>query len=903
MASRRRWGWWVACVLGAVCDLSAGPVHVWWEAEDAAGESFPAASAFAAGRGVPPEALSGGDWLSSSGPSPEDSPSAVYELEVPEAGEYRLWVRKFYKHGPMHWRFGSGAWQTLTRAAALTDRNRLPRGVELSWVSMGRVELGAGRVRFEVKLAVQPGEDSVSGLDCFVLSREPFFPRGTLRPGEPAPWVEEPGWFVFDPPIDGFSPDAALDLRHLNESEAGEHGPLRRSEAGDELRLGDGTPVRFWGVNVSHNQAGHPDELVVFMARRLAKLGVNMVRFHGPIWADDDTSKLDPRRLDRLHHLVASLKAQGIYTNLSWYFPVWIRDAGDLGLAGYDAKPAGKRKPFGVLFFNEKAQRHYFDTLRELMTTPNPYTGLSLAKDPAVGIVELCNEDNLFFWTFNRKTVPSAQWDLLEARFGAHLAEKYSSVEAALRRWPGAKHARDDAGAGRAGVSEAAAMTGEAVDKMNRDERARAGEQVAFLAGLQRGFYARAAAYLRDELGFAGLVSAGNWYPADPALMDAVERWTYTVGDVIDRHGYFNPKHEGEGATYSVRVGHRFEDRPAVREPGRPPVLTNQVAGYPQIISELGWSNPNRYRADATLLTAAALSTQGLDGVFFFSWNMHSGIDTVTNKFPVSVPVVAGSFPAMALMARRGDLPVGPVVVHEALRTAELFGLEGSAAVTEAAYDAFRAADVPAGAAMEGRVERFDPFTAWTGRVTRSFDTAAGPGSEDLQVNLSGAIDRPGKKIARIDGGLTWDYGVGVAVIDTPNCVAAAGFLKEAGAIERGPVEVDSANVYGQVAVIALDGRPLTQSKRILIQAVTQEKLEGFAADRDGRITDLGRPPWKLREVRATVTLRLEGGPARRVVALDGNGEAVPGSVERSAEDGTLVITLPRDRLYTLVER
>ncbi|MEO1235210.1 MAG: hypothetical protein AAFX76_00320 [Planctomycetota bacterium] len=896
-----RLGW--ALVLVVLTPFASGqPLrYVWWEAESADRHTFPADSHFASARLDDTSHLSGNDWLSSTGPSGTPPPGATYRLAVPAAGRYQLWARKFWKHGPFHWRFNQQPWQTLTRDAALTDRVRLADRVELSWVYLGDVGLTAGDHTFELRLAVQPGENTVSGFDCFVLSRGPFFPRGVLKPDQPAPADPEPGWFAFDPPLDPFAQDAPLDLRHLNEPIAGLHGRVRRTPAGDELLLGDGTPVRFWGVNVSQNQTSQPDPQVDHMARRMAKLGVNMVRHHGPIWLPHSPGRLDARRLDRLHHAVAACKRHGIYTNLSWYFPVWIDDGHDLGLAGYADQPSDQRKPFAVLFFNEQAQQHYFDTLRELLTTPNPYTGLTLAEDPAVALVELCNEDNLFFWTFNRKAVPPEQWQLLERKFGEYLAEKYGSLAAALQRWPKAKHERDDVSRGRAGVNEAWTMTREALADMNADERDRTAEQVGFLAKLQRGFYERAGRFLRDELGYTGLTSAGNWYPADPTLMDAVERWTYTAADVIDRHGYFNPKHQGDGASYSVRLGHTYQDRPAVREPVKPPLRTIQVASHPQIISELGWSNPNAYRADATLLTAAATATQGLDGVFFFIWNMNSGVDTVTNKFPLSTPVVAGSFPAMALMVRRGDLPPAPVAVHEALRTEDLFDLEGTAASTDAAFDAFRAADVPPGTAMPGNLTRFDPLSAWAGRVTRSYDA---PGDRDRHLNLRGAIDRPRQTIRNLGGGFTWDYGLGVAVVDAPRCVAAAGFLADAGPIVAGPVTIDSNNHYAQVAVIALDDRPIAVSRRLLIQAVTEEKLQGFAAP-DGTITDLGRPPWNLKRVAARVTLDLTDAPVRRVVALDGNGQATADAVTHEGDGVTqpLTVTLPPDRLYTVIER
>lgn len=888
---------------------------VWWEAEQPAASTFPQQTWFSADDDPGWSQLSGHAWLTSTGPAGLNPPRAEYALTLPEAGEYQLWVRKFWRHGPMHYRFDDRPWNTLGRDIVLVDRQRLPRDAEVDWVYLDTVTLPAGPTTFELQLALQPGEDTVSGIDCFVLTRQPFFPRGKLKPGQQADSENPsgrvpPGWFVFDPPRDTFRDDASLDLRHLNETEAGVHGPLRRSPDGNSIHLGDGTPVRFWGVNLSAQETGQPDHLVQHTTRRLAKLGVNMIRHHSPLWTDNGLTygtatgpvTLDPTKVERLHHLVAAAKAQGIYTNLSWYFPLWINDADRLGLAGYRDQPADKRKPFAVLFFNEKIQQHYFDSLRELLTSPNPHTGISLAEDPAVGLIELCNEDNLFFWTFDPDNLPPAQWEILERQFASHLIQTYGSLDAARNQWPRAHHENDDFNTpgGRVGVWGAWHMTREAKATLSSDERKRVAEQVTFLAGLQRGFYKKAARVLRDELGYEGLISASNWYAADPTLLDAVERWTYTAVDVIDQHGYFNPKHEGDAASYSVRVGQTFDSRAAVLLPKRPPLRTNQVEGHPQMISEMGWTTPNVYRADATLLSAAAMSLQGIDAVQFFIWNATGDFDTTANKFALATPTMAGMFPAMALMARRGDLPEADPVVHEALRTDALFNLEGTAAVTDAALDGFRAADVPAGQKMTGDLETFDPLSAYVGRVSRSYDQ---PNDTDVQLNLREAIDRNQKQLASLDGGFRWDWKRGIALLDTPRTQAAAGFLSRSPTIPLADVAIRSQNHYGQIAITSLDDQPIATSRRLLIQAVTQERFTDFASARDGTILSLGRLPWLIKNIDAAVMFRGNALPIRRVTALDAHGQATEDRVSYVVGDEITTVTLPADRLYILIER
>ncbi|MBQ8528833.1 MAG: hypothetical protein IJ459_03765, partial [Clostridia bacterium] len=81
-------------------------------------------------------------------------------------------------------------------------------------------------------------------------------------------------------PFPAYPDDAPVDLRFVFESEkpAGKHGFLRT--AGDHFEFEDGTVGRFWGTNLNGG-ANFPDhDYAEKSAKRLAKFGVNIVRFH-----------------------------------------------------------------------------------------------------------------------------------------------------------------------------------------------------------------------------------------------------------------------------------------------------------------------------------------------------------------------------------------------------------------------------------------------------------------------------------------------------------------------------------------------------------------------------------------------------------------------------------------------
>ncbi len=70
---------------------------------------------------------------------------------------------------------------------------------------------------------------------------------------------------------------------------------------------------------------------------------------------------------------------------------------------------------------------------KALLSKPNPYTGIPLAKDPALAIIQLQNEDSLLFWT--AQSIKGKQAEVLGRQFGEWLKAKYGSLAAAFRAW------------------------------------------------------------------------------------------------------------------------------------------------------------------------------------------------------------------------------------------------------------------------------------------------------------------------------------------------------------------------------------------------------------------------------------------------------------------------------------
>jgi hypothetical protein len=832
--------------------------------------------------------LSGGDFISNFSPQEGD---AEYQFAAARAGTYDFWIRANPVGDPLlDYQLNGGAWTPVNFGNATDVINIAKDGKPdlrfIGWIEVGLVNLAAGPNT--VAFRFHSANNNHGSLDCFVFTRAPFVPSGKLKPGQKL-GSDEPGWWAFEPGAETFGPDAWLDLRSLNENEAGQSGFIQADS--DSFQLGNGQPVRFWGVDVAAPPGDLSPGQMDFMAARFAKLGINMVRIHGGLFDrnGDDPTRIDPGRLDKYFYLVNALKKQGIYVTLSNYFPLWLTVKPSDGIPGTD-DITGK-VPFGLLIFEPRMQEIYRSWIKQILTTKSPYSGRTLAEETSVGVFEIQNEDSLFFWTFRPSALGRGPRELLEKKFGAWLARKYGTLDLALAAWPGDKHPDDSTAEGRAGLYGAFEMSSAGFPQQSPDRQKRLLDQVHFLAELQHDFYAGMRDYLRQDLGAKWPISASNWTTA-PGL-GFIERYTYSGVEVIDKHGYFGGKHEGDGAAWSVRTGQTYEDKTAMYDPASVPFQYVRLPGHPHIQTEIAWNKPNRYIAEAEPLISAYESLQGVDGVYLFAAGSGNWEHNPGDEWPYMMPGEIGQSPAEALQYRRRDLQPGATVIRQVTTLDDLLNLK-SATLLEGANADFRIGEEPKSAQAD-QVAGFDPLSFFVGRVERTLDPTAAP----VAVDLAPYIDRDAKKIISSGGEIVWDYGRGLLTVNSPRSQAATGFLGRAGPIQLGDVTIESHNEYGTVHVISLDGEPLATSRKILVQAFTEEKMDGFQSAH-GVIQDIGHLPILVRDLDVKITFA--HGAGLKAESLDEQGYA-RSELQPQLTNGASTITLPKDGLYTVLTR
>ncbi|MDW8080074.1 MAG: hypothetical protein RMJ16_14430, partial [Thermoguttaceae bacterium] len=447
---------------------------------------------------VKKEHLSGGDWLSNF--SEEKEGRATYRVEIREGGQYAFWLRINPVRCRVEVQIDDRPWQELSLDGAREVTNIAADGkIDLrfiGWVYAGRVELARGvhtlRFRFFGEL------QNHGALDAFVLTNARFVPRGLARPGSPetlADMVTEEGTWAFQPGEDPFGPECLIDLRSLNEPVAGATGFIGLSKDGMSFVRGDGKPIRFWAV-VDYGWRQEP-EVMARQLRWLAKLGVNMVRVHAQLCVDKEGAKItdvDHKVIDQIQRYVAEAKKNGIYVTISPFWAHVDKIPASWELEGY----TGQSGPTGLLFFEPRMQEAYKAWVRELYTKPNPYTGVPLAKEPAVAIIQIQNEDSLLFWTSQGIREPHA--GRLRRLFGEFLVRKYGSLQAAQKAWGDATHPQDNTRGGEMGLQIIWHMTSQAPRPSPAWGR-RLTDQLEFMCRLQYDFHREMVRFYREELG------------------------------------------------------------------------------------------------------------------------------------------------------------------------------------------------------------------------------------------------------------------------------------------------------------------------------------------------------------------------------------------------------------------
>ncbi|MBC7399154.1 MAG: hypothetical protein H7289_04350 [Mucilaginibacter sp.] len=709
--------------------------------------------------------------------------------------------------------------------------------------------------------------------------------------------VPDKSWWTFSY-AEKSTGNSLLDLRYLNEHFAGENGFIRLSTDGNSFANGKGKEVRFWACNGGSLAKDFNVKKLDSLARFLAKMGVNLIRYHGAINPKRQNTKItdvDTTEARNIWRCVAAMKKQGIYTVISPFWPAnghmggWI--PAEWGIDGY----SGKDDMWEVLYFNDKMKEGYKAWVKYLYTTPNPYTKVALRDEPAVAIIQVENEDSPFFWTMS--AIKPALAKMVGVQFSNWLRAKYGPS--------------DD-------IKDT--MTLVPIYEFTIPPRAnvknRLHDQVEFYAESQRAFYDDMVHYYRDVLGCKQLINGNNWRTASQSRLLDLERWTNSGADVIAVNKYFDPQHKGgPNVGWRVDPGDFYGAPSALKNPADLPTNIKHVAGHPMMVTESGWNLPNKYQTEGALLVAAYGTLSGLDAYFWFTPTavnyMQQPYFTFVNikgqhpmnRWSTSTPGEIGMFPANALIQRLGYVKQANVV-QEQRTMKSMLNRDIPPIFEEQSFDPNRDFVV----STNKDQGKLSPLTFLTGGVTTTYgsktDTALVSPKLPQLINIKDA------KVASITGEQELDYRSGIFTLNTPKAKAVTGFLSSKKVFTLGDVTIQSGNEYATIEVVSMDGQNINRSKKILVQVGTifrptgwneeattitsnNKQLSGF------KITNTGKMPWLGMPANGSISLKNKF--VKKATQLDAAGYAIK-SLKLQVNAGGVSLQLPADAYYILLD-
>jgi hypothetical protein len=560
---------------------------------------------------------------------------------------------------------------------------------------------------------------------------------------------------------------APIDISFLNEPErpAGKHGFVKAVQ--DRLEFQDGTPVRFWGTNVTaYSLFSTTADNVKRQARRLSELGFNLVRIHhhDSVWVSPnifgspnglDTRTLSPVSLDRLDWWIKCLKDEGIYVWLDLHVGRELTERD--GIEDFAEISRGKRTAAfsGYNYINPSIQTAMQEFNDAYVGHRNAFTGLAYKEDPAIVAMLITNENDLTHHFGNAllsgNNVPNSR----------HVASYMAQAEAF------------------------------AIDHgLPRDKTWRSwehGPSKLFLNDLQHRFDIGMVKRLH-ELGVkVPLVTTSSWGEDPLSSLPAL-----TAGDLIDVHSYGKV---GELERNPVREAN-FADW----------IAAAQVAGRPLTVTEWNMGSflvPDRHATP--LYIAGTASFQGWDALMQFAYSgaplNDRGAPNVWQSF--NDPSLLATLPAAALLFRRHDVKEARTTYVFAPGGDQLFGREISPANSIALRSAVE----------KGKLLIAMPATKELPWLQKS----EVPTGANVITDPDMSVIAPDAREAISDTGeLRRNWDEGVYTIDTPRTQAAMGWIGSK-RIALADIEISLETRNATVAVQSLDGDNIRTSRSLMI--------------------------------------------------------------------------------------
>ncbi len=659
----------------------------------------------------------------------------------------------------------------------------------------------------------------------------------------------------------GFSLPASsqLDFRGTLDTPAGRHGFLSAGSNG-HFYFADGQRARFWGINVSSTRLDIPTDQIEKVVENFARAGLNLVRLEaidnrncllGKTTAPDSLH-FDKHYQDRLDRWMDSLRRHGIYYYLD-LLDFRTFKSGD-NVLNADSMDRGAR-PYAL--FDVYLIQLQKDYATRLLTHRNPYSGISPAEDPALVMIEICNEHGFFLYPEKLETLTEPYRSDLHSRWNRWLSERYGTRDKLQTAWGslnGFPVLREDEDMQRLTVDLPLLTRASAVPDPNtadlRRAPARQRDCVQFLIELQRLYFRMMREHLRT-LGVRIPVTAVVSNDVAPDVWSAAQECDFTA------ENWYGDTIKDDPRTPGIRY---YSNKNPLREDGplgfAPFTSSLRWDNKPVVIREWGTIWPNRFRAVSVPEVLAYASLQDYDAVLLFGYQTNRApngaeADALNDYAFQSDPTVWG-LQAIA----------GQAFLNRAIRTADH--------TATLVYPQAHLYDWPAHlselhrASWAVRIKS----TVSNSRPDASLQTPTGT-LTDVQalrdmLNFFGKRGLPISEknmqtgVWKSDTGQIARFGhEGRLEVNAPSLAILAGEVEPGRLYEIGSLRVSTPNRFCALMAYALDGRPLARSKHVVIKMVTRAENSEELLEKSGKDAPA---PWQLTQPGTAPVLSYGGG-------------------------------------------
>lgn len=684
--------------------------------------------------------------------------------------------------------------------------------------------------------------------------------------------VFQAGWFAFSP--DSISGESVIDMRNWLDKPAGNHGFLLSK--GEDFVFEDGTPVKFWGVNICSERPYTDSTTVEQWVDFLARYGVNAVRFHKYTshgLKGERSTIIVPEMQIRLDYFHSKLRESGIYYGWSPIYGHKVRPGDRKRLLAWEEIANAEmnshlsNSTIGLVNFAPDVQDLHIELLTNQLNHVNPYTGLRYADDPALLFVEIQNEDNIWFSTLERmlELCPSYK-KMLTSMFTAWLRGKYKNQEGLLTEWGedafrwGREIVKTDWNLDKGNICPVAnqgiygyefnkyAEMGEVMPLFLRD-------MAYFLYLEQEKFYKKASDAIRAT-GYRGQIIGSCWQ-AGEGITHFYNLYADFITGPVDRHNY-----SGGGTGHRLVPG-KFRNESMLSKPGSGLMGTGMQATADRTFQISEWMSlmPNEWIAEGSPLVAIyGMGLQGWDASYSFASDYPHYTSTIHTPgvYNAMSPTQIALYPALFAMISRSEIKEAEPLAIAKVHFPSLYeGKTGFESKVEQDWDQKDfTGTIPSEAIAAGKVMI---------EFSENYE-------ETISPDLSTYHDTLQKTIVSSTGQLFWDYsGEGYFTANTEFSRVLTGFSGGRD-IHIGDVSMRTPNRFAVILLTSLSpDKNLRETDRALLTMVARAQNTGMVFNADTtELLDPGHAPIMLEAV--SLDLRFKNRKIREIEALNHSG-------------------------------